>query len=197
MRRMFSSRSSALKPRLELSPCRMLSPSRTCATLPRWKSACSRVYATVDCVRRIRGTGWMDTDGVRRDSGSWESPRTRVGMKGGKARTGTERSGKSRRRRLSHLAGAGETGEPEDASLLVHGLLAGGGVHGSLVPLDVGGVADLVGVHVDGGGRGHGDANPALEERGGGSDGVAAGERAGGGGVGGGDLAGEAGELTE
>ena len=139
----------------------------------------------------------MDTDGVRRDSGSWESPRTRVGMKGGKATTGTERSGKSRRRRLSHLAGAGETGEPEDASLLVHGLLAGGGVHGSLVPLDVGGVADLVGVHVDGGGRGHGDANPALEERGGGSDGVAAGERAGGGGVGGGDLAGEAGELTE
>ena len=48
MRRMFSSRSSGENPRLELSPWRMLSPSSTCAILPRWKSACSRVYATVD-----------------------------------------------------------------------------------------------------------------------------------------------------
>merc|ERR1719149_330295 len=48
MRRMFSSRSSGENPRLELRPWRMLSPSSTCAILPRWKSACSRVYATVD-----------------------------------------------------------------------------------------------------------------------------------------------------
>ena len=93
----------------------------------------------------------------------------------------------------SHLAGAGESGEPQDASLLVHGLLPGGGVHGALVPLDVGGVADLVRVDVDGGGRGHGDADAPLEEGGGGGDGEAAGAR----GVGDlGGARGEAGELT-
>ena len=108
-------------------------------------------------------------------------------------------SGKSRKsdidRALSHLAGAGEPGEPQDASLLVHGLLPGGGVHGALVPLDVGGVADLVRVDVDGGGRGHGDADAPLEEGGGGGDG---GEAAGGArGVGDlGGARGEAGELT-
>lgn len=96
--------------------------------------------------------------------------------------------------RASHLAGAGESGEPEDASLLVHGLLPGGGVHGALVPLDVGGVADLVRVDVDGGGRGHGDADAPLEEGGGGGDGQVAGGARGVGDLGG--ARGEAGELT-
>ena len=50
------------------------------------------------------------------------------------------------------LAGAGEAGEPQHAALLVHRLLAGGLVHGTLVPLDVGGVANLVGVHLNLGG---------------------------------------------
>ena len=107
-------------------------------------------------------------------------------------------SGKSRKsdidRALSHLAGAGEPGEPQDASLLVHGLLPGGGVHGALVPLDVGGVADLVRVDVDGGGRGHSDADAPLEEGGGGGDGQAAGGARGVGDLGG--ARGEAGELT-
>ena len=46
--RMFSSRSVEVKPRLELRPWRMLSPSRQTVTLPRSARACSKVQATVD-----------------------------------------------------------------------------------------------------------------------------------------------------
>ena len=185
MRRMFSSRSSGENPRLELSPWRMLSPSSTCAILPRWKSACSRVYATVDW--GLEG----GVIGVRIRYCLDSCTRCRCAPV-------VDVVGKISEKlydRASHLAGAGEPGEPQDASLLVHGLLPGGGVHGALVPLDVGGVADLVGVHVDGGGRGHGDADAPLEEGGGGGDG---GEAAGGArGVGDlGGARGEAGELT-
>jgi hypothetical protein len=47
IRRMFSSRSAAEKPRFLLSPCRTLSPSRRQEARPRECSACSRVHATV------------------------------------------------------------------------------------------------------------------------------------------------------
>lgn len=47
MRRMFSSRSRAVNPRLELRPWRTLSPSRRIVTLPRAARACSKVQATV------------------------------------------------------------------------------------------------------------------------------------------------------
>mmetsp|Transcript_502 Transcript_502/g.2036 ORF Transcript_502/g.2036 Transcript_502/m.2036 type:complete len:270 (+) Transcript_502:2072-2881(+) len=46
--RMFSSRSAAVNPKFEFNPCRMLSPSSTCAIFPRLNSSCSSVYATVD-----------------------------------------------------------------------------------------------------------------------------------------------------
>ncbi len=47
IRRMFSSLSLAVKPRLLLSPCRTLSPSSSTVTRPRSASAFSSVHATV------------------------------------------------------------------------------------------------------------------------------------------------------
>jgi len=54
MRRTFSSRSSALKPRLQLSPWRTLSPSSSVVRMPRAASACSSVHATVDLPEPLR-----------------------------------------------------------------------------------------------------------------------------------------------
>ena len=57
MRRMFSSRSSAVKPRFLFRPWRTLSPSSSTVTLPIAASACSSVHATVDLPLPLRPAG--------------------------------------------------------------------------------------------------------------------------------------------